>query len=411
MPLVRKLQAGPIGPNPFDSLIRQPFFSARSQAGKTVTVDSALRFDAVWACVRRRAETTGMMPLRVYERLADDEQQPARNQRVIKLLRKPNREHNRMNAFSLISTHVNSWGNGFFGKEFTRIAGKDVVTGLWPIPAGYVRITREGGIKYFWVRDSDTGREYPDPFTDREITHFMGFSTDGLTGLSPVSYARESIGAGLAMDHFLNSFWKNSGVPPLVLSSEQQLTPAARKRMRRDWDRVQRGFRNAWRTAILEQGVKATPLSMPLKDAEFIATGDHNVQKICRWFGMWPSMIGAASSDAMTYKNLEGESLRFLMFTMNPEWSLIEQTLEADPDIFPLRPGDMEPQFFPEFERSKFLQVDPLTQNKVDAISTGGRGWKKPSEIRKARHLKPDSTIDSLIENPPASVPSEGSGG
>jgi phage portal protein BeeE len=82
-----------------------------------------------------------------------------------------------------------------------------------------------------------------------------------------------------------------------VLTSEQELTStAARKRIRRDWDRVQRGFRNAWRTAILEQGVKPTPLSLPLPDAEFIATGDAHVQKICRWFGVWPSMIGASAA-------------------------------------------------------------------------------------------------------------------
>lgn len=412
MSLVRRLQAAsPIGPNPVDSLIRQPFFAARSQAGKTVTVDSALHFDAVWACIRLRANVTGQMPIRVYERIGDDDYQPARNQRVMKLMRKPNREHNGMNAYGLISTHLNSWGNGFFGKEFTRIAGKDVVTALWPVPAGYVRITRENGIKYFWVRDSDTGREYPDPFTDREIVHFMGFSTDGLTGLSPVGYARETIGAGLAMDHYLNSFWKNSGVPPLVLQSEQELTPAARKRIRRDWDRVQRGFRNAWRTAILEQGVTAKPLSIPMKDSEFLASGQHTTQKICRWFSVFPSMIGAASADQMTYKNLEGESLRFRMFGMDPEWSLIEQTLEWDPDLFPLRPGDVEPQYFPQFVREKFLQVDPLTEAKIDSIATGGRGWTKPSEVRKKKNLPPDSTIDSITDNPPGSAPTGGSGG
>jgi hypothetical protein len=99
MGLVRRIQAAaaPIGPNPFDSLIREPFFSARTNAGKTVTVDTALRFDAVWACIRLRANSTcSNMPIRVYERLGDDDYRKARNQRVIKLLRKPNREHNRV---------------------------------------------------------------------------------------------------------------------------------------------------------------------------------------------------------------------------------------------------------------------------------------------------------------------------
>lgn len=413
MGLVRRLQAaaGPGGPNPIDSLIREPFFSGRTNSGKTVTVDAAMKYDAVWACIRLRSNVTGNMPICVYERLGDDEYRRASGQRVIKLLRQLNREHNRVNAFRTLSAHINSQGNAYWGKEFTQIAGQDVVTGLWPMPPGSVRVTREGGVKYFWVRDADTGREYADPFTSGEIIHFMDLSLDGLTGLSPIGQAREAIGAGLAMDHFVNSLWKNSGVPPLVLTSQQELSPAARKRIRRDWDRVQRGFRNAWRTAILEQGVEAKTLSLPLKDAEFIASSDANVQKVCRWFGVHPSMIGASVSDTMTYKNLEGESLRFRMYTMDPEWGLIEQTLESDPDLFPIRLGDMEPQFFPQFERDRFMQVDPLTEAKVFSISTGGRGWRRPSEIRRAKNLAPDATIDSLTENPPGSAPTGGSGG
>jgi hypothetical protein len=97
------------------------------------------------------------------------------------------------------------------------------------------------------------------------------------------------------------------------------------------------------------------------------------------------------------------------MFTMNPEWSLIEQTLEGDEDLFPLRPATYEPQFFPQFERDKFLQVDPLTEAQVFAIATGGRAWRRPSEIRRVKNLAPDATIDSLAENPPGSAPTGGS--
>jgi hypothetical protein len=79
----------------------------------------------------------------------------------------------------------------------------------------------------------------------------------------------------------------------------------------------------------------------------------------------------------MTYKNLEGESLRFLMFTMNPEWSLIEQTLEATKTSSRCGPATYESQFFPQFERDKFLQVDPLTEAKVFSIATGGRAWRR----------------------------------
>jgi HK97 family phage portal protein len=412
MGLVRRLHAAsPIGPNPFDSINRYPFWGAQTQAGKTVTVDRALRFDAVWACIRLRAWATWQTPIRVFERVGVDDSQPAARHRMKKLLAKPNPEMVRANLLGLTSMGLNTQGNAYWGKSFTRVLGQDVVTELWPIPPNFVRVIREGGEKHFYVTDADTGREYPDPFTSAEIVHFMSFSTDGLVGLSPIGYARETIGAGLGMDHFLNVFWRNSSIPPLVLTTDGELSDAARKRMRRDWDRVQRSFRNAWRTAILEQGVKPTPLSLKPADAEFVASGNHTVQKICRWWGVWPSMIGAASADTMTYKNLEGEALRFLMFSMNPEWALIEQTMEGDPDLFELRAGDDEPQFFPKFKRADFLEVDPLTAAKIDALATAGRLWELPSEIRKRRHLAPDPRVDDATFNPPGKDPSVGTAG
>ena len=412
MALVRNLQASmglplPTGPNPETTRwYRMPFWSGGTKAGKTITVERALQFDAVWQCIRLRAWTTGQLPIRIYERLGEDDSRPAPNYQANRPLKQLNREHTRMAGMGLASTYLNSWGDAYLGKTFNA-SGK--VAELWPIRSDLVRVSREDGIKLFWIRDADSRVEYPEPFTDGEIIHVMGFSLDGLRGLSPVGMAREAIGAGLAMDEYQNRFYRNSSIPPLILSSDQVLSVAARKRMRRDWERVSRGFRNSWRTAILEQGVKATPLALPQKDSEFIKGSEHNIQKITRWFGLWPSMIGATDNSSMTYKTIEGDSLRFLMFSMTPEWVLFEQAFEADRDLFPRRPGDLEPPFFPKFKRSDFLQIDPLTQAKIMATANGRRAWMLPSEQRKELHLPPDLRLDDPVFNPPGSAGS-GSG-
>ena len=408
MGLVSRLQAAsPVGPNPRDSWIREPFFAASSHSGKTVTVDKAMQFDAVWACIRLKSYTAGQMPIRIYERLTEDESRPAPNQRVGRVLRRPNGEHVRFNLWQLAEAHLNSWGDAFLGKRFDSLGE---VRELWPIRPDLVRVSRENGVKLFFVKDADTGLEHPEPFTSNEIVHVMGFSLDGLRGLSPIGMAREAIGAGLAMDHHWNSFYKNGAVPPLVLTSDLPLDAEGRKRVRQDWNRVARGVSKRWNTVILEQGLKPMPLSLPMKDVEFVATADHGLQKICRWFGVWPSMIGAPSGDSLTYKTLEGEALRHLMFTMNPELSLIEQSLEADPDLFPMRPGDLEPRFFPEFARGKFLQADALTEAQVFKTATGGRAWMLPSEVRKIKNLPPDDSIDDPGQNPHRTSPDPAAG-
>jgi len=404
----RLFQAAPGAPNPSNTLwLREAFFGAGSQAGKTVTVDSALRFDVVWACIRFRAFGVGQLPLIVYERLGDEERQRARNVPAARLLRRPNPEHVQMNAWGLVSTHINSWGNAYIGKKFWP---DGTVRSLWPIHPQLVRVAREGGVKLFYLRDAETFVEDPEPFTAAEIIHVMGFSLDGLVGLSPIGYARESIGAGLAMDEFANKLWSNGGIPSGFLSTDQELSDETIKRLERRWNRRHRGSFNARRTAILEAGMKYNTVALPPDDAQFLGTQELSVRKICRWFNVSPSMVFGTNGDSLTYKTVEGEALRFLVFELNPELVLIEQTLEWDPDLFPRRPGDVESRWFPEFLADAMLRADTLNRGRSYALSLGGRAWQLPSEVRRREGLAPDPRLDDPTFNPPRGV-SLGGGG
>ena len=61
---------------------------------------------------------------------------------------------------------------------------------------------------YVFELTNEKGEPDPRTYTSREIIHLFGFSLDGMVGLSPIGYARESIGAALAMDEYANSFFR-----------------------------------------------------------------------------------------------------------------------------------------------------------------------------------------------------------
>jgi HK97 family phage portal protein len=399
--LVRRLlQAGPGEANPYTTrLLRQAFLGARTETGKTVTVERALQFDVVWACIRFRAWSIGQLPLLAYERLGDHERRRARDFPTARILRRPNVEQSGFQAWGLASTHLNSWGNVYLGKAFHPMSGR--VRALWPIHPELVRVGREGGQKVFYIRDAESGIEDPEPYTTAEIIHIWAFSLDGLTGLSPVGMGREAIAAGLSRDQFAHRLHKDGAIPFGILSTDQELSDDAAERLERRFNRKHRGSRNSRRTAVLERGLKYQALTLPPADSEFIKTEELGIAKICRWFNVSPTMVFGHSGDSMEYKTVEGEALRTLVFNLGPELACIEQGLEGDHDLFPRRPGDVESRWFPEFLADAMLRADTLSRYRAYSVATGGRAWAWPSEIRPKEGLPPDDRIDDPELNPP----------
>lgn len=401
MALVRRLQQG-IGPGPNPETTfryRYPFWSGFTQAGESISVEDALQLDTVWAAIRARAMDVGQLPLLNYKRLADGERELSQSP-TARVLGEPNREHSSMNCWSLVSTHLNSWGNGYVGKTF-ELLRPTVVKELWPWHPKYARLARKDGEKLIYLRDPETGKEDPVPYTRKEFIHVMGFSLDGLEGLSPISMARQQLGASRARQRFANRLWADGGIPSGLLSTSEELGPQAKRRIERDWNRRHRKRRL---TAVLENGMKYQALQLPPADAQFIETENHSVQQIARWFNMPPSRIYGTVGDSMTYKTVEGEFIRYMVFGLQPELVLIEQAVAHDDDLFPRRLGMAYRDEFPEFQAAAMLRSDQKSKNESYSIANGGRAWMLPSEQRRLDNLPPEPSLDDHATNPPKGV-------
>ncbi|MGH7341741.1 MAG: phage portal protein, partial [Candidatus Rokuibacteriota bacterium] len=146
-----RLQERASAEEPEDLWLKDAFLGGRTFTGKTVTVESALAFDAVVACVRLLSESCGAFPLKVYERTADDRKRPLPAHNTYRLLHdRPNWEQPPVTVWGLVMTHLVTWGDSFLGKTFDAKTG--AVIALWPIKPDRVRVERKNGHKIYWVR-------------------------------------------------------------------------------------------------------------------------------------------------------------------------------------------------------------------------------------------------------------------
>lgn len=368
--------------------------SGLSAAGKHVTVPSALGVASVWAAVRVLSDTIGTLPVVVYRRSASQDRQRAPDSRQYRLLHdQPNPEMSASTCWRLISAHMNTWGNAYLGKTF---AGSTLVE-LWPIRPDRVSVSRKKGVKVFQLKN-ERGELDPKLYTSKEIIHLYGLSLDGLTGLSPVAYARESIGAALAMDEYANSFFRAGALPRMVLKSKKQLSPEAKKRLREQWEKRYGGSRRANQVAVLEEDMDVSLLSLPQKDLEFVQQRKWSVQEAARWFRVPVSLLEGDKASSLTYITVEGESIHFVTHSIRPWLVAIEDELNRDADLFPTN------RLYCEFLVDELLRADSKSRSEtwhlaLDPVS----GWMLPKEVRQRENLPDDPSFE--LPRPPVQLP------
>ena len=176
----------------------EAFGSFTSATGLPVNEETALRFSAVWACVRLKSQTVAQLPVELYAygRSLDPEVKGSvryidYTNPVYKLIKQqPNHTHTPFILDEITQSHIELWGNSYC------IIYRNKTTGaaeeLWPIHPSKVNVVMGKDRKLYY---EITGEK--ETFIADDILHIPGLGFDGIKGKSPIAVARENIGAGL----------------------------------------------------------------------------------------------------------------------------------------------------------------------------------------------------------------------
>ncbi|EHQ63669.1 phage portal protein, HK97 family [Paenibacillus dendritiformis C454] len=313
-------QKGEYSFDDFTSDIRKRLYGGNNAAGVNVNEDTALRFITVFSCVRVLAEGVGSLPLFVYKKRRGGGKDKAEDHPVYRLLHDlPNDEMTSQSWRETMVGHLATSGNCY--SILTRNK-RGQVEDIYPV--NWMDCTP--------VRNSDTGKiEYhindrgkSEVFTADRVFHTPGFGFDGIMGYSPIRMAAEAVGIGMASSEFTAHFYKNGMNIGGVLEHPQALSDAAFARLQEWVNEKGVGLGNSWKPLILEEGMKFARIPMPFVDAQFIETRKLNRDEICGLFRVPPHMI--ANLERSTNNNIEHQGIEFVMHTLMPYLTRIEQT-------------------------------------------------------------------------------------
>lgn len=130
--------------------------------------------------------------------------------------------------------------------------------------------------------------------------------------------ARNAIALAMVLErHGLTLFGKGAR-PGGILSTDAKLDAATSARIKASWQAAHGGS-NGGGTAVLEQGMKWTPLAFSSTDSQYIDLRKFAVEEIARHFRCPPNFL--MEYGRATWSNAEGMEGNFLTFTMVP-WLL-----------------------------------------------------------------------------------------
>lgn len=310
--------------NPKTSLssVNWPGDGVRTAAGVSVTEEKALALSAVWRAVRLCTQDIASMPFLLYERQKRGKERAPNNPLYRVLHDRPNPEMSSFTYWETVQGHIELWGNHY--SEIER-NGAGQVKALWPLMPDRTHPERKDGVKSY-VTTLPGGVQVRIPAN--RIMHVPGFGFDGLVGKSPITMARESLGAVMAVREYGARYFGNGARTSGVLTHPEHVGPEALKSIKDSWQDLHEGLSNSHRIAVLEEGVTYQQISISPEDSQFLETQRFGVQEVARWFGVPLHMLNDNSMSPAS--NVEQASLDWVMHGIRPRSIRIEKAVNWD---------------------------------------------------------------------------------
>lgn len=355
---------------------------AGTYAGALVSPDSAMRLAAVWACVRLLADIVSSLPVDCYRRTPDGDVEidpPALLQRPSALVGWTGWIYQAMVSLLLR-------GNVFGLVTETAAGLPSRIEILSPDDVTVTQRRPLDPVEFRW-----RGSLLP---ADR-MWHVPAFLMPGVpVGLSPVAYARQTIGLGLSSEEFGARWFGDGAHPTGTLSTDQQVTGEQAEIVKQ---RFIDSTSSSRAPVVLGAGLKWEPIQVSPDESQFLDTQRWTVTQICRVFGVPPEMVGAApdGSGSLTYANREQRSMDLLQYTVQPWLTRLEEAISA---------------LLPRPRRIKFcvdalLRADLKTRYEAHKLGIDA-GFLTPNEARSLEDLAPLDGGD--VPRPaPVSTPKE----
>ncbi len=349
---------------------------------------TADRLAAVYGCVNVIASSIAAMPLQLYRKTGERREREGDHPLARLLDGAPNEAMTwpQLREAQLYQQILrgNAHSRGFWSGGQVRE--------IFPIPHGTVkakltdarRIRYEIGANDFKIPTGEFGIP--------EILHFKALTMDGIEGINPIRHCRLATSSASALARYgKNTAEEGQPLRGIITAETTFKNGDQAKQVRARWGEAWNDAKNGDGIAIFEGGdMKWHPVTMSMRDAQFIESMSFSVLEICRIFNVPPHKLQDLSR--ATFSNIEHLSKEFYMATLVPWITRIEATMNQ----CLLTAGDRAAGLYLRHNADGLLRGDLVSRS--DSFSKQvGCGAMTPNEARALEDRPPLEGGDQLF--------------
>lgn len=324
--------------------------NVKSESGYSVTGRSALNYAPVFQAVNMISGDIGKQCLKVYKRVEDGKQIDEKHNAARVVCNYPNEWTSAKRFWTDFVFHYLFWGNAY---AWIERESNGRIKGLWNLRPDKTAYDPEQDV-YVSEIGSDIRDHKIVKFRKDDIVHCRFFSVPGFVEPALLVNARESWAVGLAAQGFSGKFLNSSCNVGGILSIPSVIPKEKRKNIIEGWDRTYTG--QAFKVAILTDGVQFHRVSMNAEESQFNETRVTQSREVANWFNLPPSKLGIPDSGG--YGSRTEDNRNYLEQTLTP--ILSEIAGEANCKLLTKMQKKKDSHFW-QHDTRDLMRADPKT--------------------------------------------------
>lgn len=364
-------------------------------SGAVVNERTAMAQATVYSCVRILSESIAMLPIRLmkYENGRTDE---VENHNALDVLYSPNNWMTPHEFMQLWVSCVELRGNF---NSYKNRNGRQEVRELLPLLPQQVTVRQESDWRLVYTV---SGERASGEYSQEQILHARGLSSDGYQGMSTLAVHRESIGLALQTEKHGATLFKNGAQLGVIFKHPKTLSDEGHARLLADLNAKYAGAGNAHKSILLEEDMGVEKVTMTSQDSQFLETRRFQKQEIAGIYGIPMFLLNDTEKSTTWGSGLEQISKAFVTYTLKPRLSRITQTLAREL----LSRSERKNHFF-TFDTDEFNLAS--LKERFEAYGKGiESGVINPNEARDKENMNPRTGGE--VYRLPANIGQEGAG-
>lgn len=333
-------------------------------SGEPVSTDTAMGLSTVWACNKVISESIGFLPINMMQQRGQTKEL-ATDQALFSALKyAPSDEMTTQGFTELLTSHSVLQGNGY--AKIARRSGTGEALEMYPLQPQMVFPDREKTgqkrLVYIVREERQPDKTYTvERGKPQDILHLRGLGWDGVQGYSVITMARQSLGTAIAQERNVANFYAKGGRIPYLLKHPNKFKDDKDyERFGANWEKT---YSDPHKAPILENGLEYQQIGVSAADAQLIESRQFTIPDICRWFSVFPTLVGDLSH--ATFSNIESLSEQFVRFTLMTHLTRWEQELWR----CVLTPEQKHQGYFFKHDLSALLRADFLARMQGYALT------------------------------------------